>query len=76
MRDIDPLYLEMIYSVARGEETPHRLDERYPTRGRPEHRYRGDDKQALLWEVFLAVDEKRELEPWAATPPAQLANRC
>ena len=67
MKDIDPLYLEMIRCVARGEETPHRLDERYPTLGPPEHRYCGDDKQALLWEVFLAADENRPLQPWAAT---------
>jgi hypothetical protein len=71
MKDIDPLYLEMIRCVALGEETPHRLDERYPTRGMPEHRYRGGDRdgdrQALLWEVYLAAEENRPLAEWAAT---------
>jgi hypothetical protein len=66
----DPLYLEIVRRVARGEWTPHRVDERYPTRGAPEVRYRGGardgDKQALLWEAYLAADENRPLQPWAA----------
>jgi len=79
MKDIDALYLEMIRCVARGEGTPHRLDERYPTRGTPEHRYRGGerdgDRQALLWEVYLAADESRPLEEWAATAIRSLMTR-
>jgi hypothetical protein len=71
MKVIDALYLEMIRCVARGDETPHRLDERFPTRGTPEHRYRGGDRegdrQALLWEIYLAAEENRSLEEWAAT---------
>jgi hypothetical protein len=71
MKDVDSLYLEMIRCVARGEETPHRLDGRYPTLGTPEHRYRGGDRggdrQALLWEVYLAAEGGRPLEEWAAT---------
>jgi len=79
MKDVDPLYLEMIRCVARGEETPHRLDERYPTRGTPEHRYRGGhrdgDRQALLWEVYLAAEENRPVEEWAATAIRSLMTR-
>jgi hypothetical protein len=67
MKDIHPLYLEIIRCVARGEETPHRLDLRYPTEGPPEDRYRGDDRQALLWEVYLAAEGNRALAEWAAT---------
>jgi hypothetical protein len=67
MRDIDPLYLEMMQRIARGESVPWKLDERYPTEGSPEERYKAkpSDRQALLWEIFLAADEGREIEPWA-----------
>jgi hypothetical protein len=67
----DPLYLEIVDRVARGKPTPWRLDKRYPTEGTPEVRYRGGardgDRQALLWEVYLAAKEDRPLEQWAAT---------
>jgi hypothetical protein len=60
----------IVRRVARGEWTPHRVDKRYPTRGDPEVRYRGGapdgDKQALLWEAYLAAEENRPLQPWAA----------
>jgi hypothetical protein len=67
MKDIDPLYLEMMRRIARGEWVPWKLDERYPISGSPEERYnaRPSDKQALLWEVFLAADEHREIQSWA-----------
>ena len=65
------LYLEIVRRVARGLPTPWRLDKRYPTEGPPEARYRGGardgDKQALLWEVYLAAEDDRGLEPWAAS---------
>jgi hypothetical protein len=67
MRDIDPLYLEIMRRIARGEPVPWKLNERYATEGSPEQRYRTrpSDRQALLWEIFLAADEGREIEPWA-----------
>jgi len=66
-RETDPLYLELVDRVARGEPTPWRLDLRYPTEGPPEVRYRGGardgDRQALLWEVYIAATENRAVEP-------------
>jgi len=62
----DALYLELVDRVARGKPTPWRLDKRYPTEGSPEARYSGGDRQALLWEVYLAAKEDRALEQWAA----------
>ena len=69
MRDIDPLFLEIMRRIARGECecVPWRLDERYRIEGSPEERYKAKrgDRQALLWEIFLAADESREIETWA-----------
>jgi hypothetical protein len=73
------LYLEIVDRVARGKPTPWRLDKRYPTEGTPEVRYRGGardgDRQALLWEVYLAAAEDRALEQWAATAIRKLMLR-
>jgi hypothetical protein len=63
----DPLYLEIIRRVAQGKPTPWRLDERYPTLGGPEARYRGGDKQAPLWEIYLAAEAETPIPKWAAT---------
>src|SRR5262249_5255271 len=67
MRDIDPLYLEMMRRIVRGEPVPWKLDERYPIKGSPEERYNAkpSDKQALLWEIFSAADQSRKIESWA-----------
>lgn len=62
----DKLYLEIVRRVARGEPTPWRLDERYPTLGPPQDRY-PKDKQALLWEIYLAAEIGQPIPPWAAT---------
>jgi hypothetical protein len=68
MKEIDPLFLEIMRRIARGEEeSPWKLDKRYPIKGSPEERYtaKRGDKQALLWEIFLAADEGREIKSWA-----------
>src|SRR5215831_3947068 len=78
-RENDPLYLELVERVARGKPTPWRLDKRYPTEGSPEARYLGGardgDRQAPLWEVYLAAKEDRPLERWAATAIRKLMLR-
>ena len=75
----DPLYLEIVRRVAHGLPTPWRLDKRYPTEGAPKDRYRDGrrdgDKQALLWEVYLAAENDRPLEPWAAAAFRNLMRR-
>jgi hypothetical protein len=78
-RENDPLYLELVRRVARGDPSPWRLDERYPKLGPPQARYRGGardgDKQALLWEIYLAAEKDRPLEQWAATAFRELMLR-
>jgi hypothetical protein len=75
----DELYLEIVRRVARGEPTPWRLDLRYPAEGPPEVRYRNGardgDRQALLWEVYLAAAEDRALQQWAAAAIRKLMLR-
>jgi hypothetical protein len=75
----DPLYLELVDRLARGKPTPWRLDERYPTEGLPEVRYRGGDrdgdKQALLWEIYLAAEAGEPIPQWAATEFRQIMLR-
>jgi hypothetical protein len=68
------LYLEIIRRVARGEEAPWRLDERYPMLGAPEKRYKykPSDKQALLWEIYLAAESGKRIPKWAATEFQQI----
>jgi hypothetical protein len=68
----DELYLEIVRRVARGEPTPWRLDQRYPTEGLPEARYGGGDKQALLWEIYLAAEAGKRIPPWAAAEFQQI----
>lgn len=62
----DKLYLDIVRRVARGQPTPWRLDERYPMLGPPQDRY-PKDKQALLWEIYLAAEAGTPIPPWAAT---------
>src|SRR5262249_22864427 len=71
------LYLEIIRRVARGEEAPWRLDERYPMHGPPEERYKNEpsDKQALLWEIYLAAESGKPIPEWAATEFKQSMRR-
>jgi len=73
----DDLYLEIIRRVARGEETPWRLDERYQMHGPPEERYKNErsDKQALLWEIYLAAESGKPIPEWAATEFKQIMRR-
>jgi hypothetical protein len=71
----DPLYLEIIKRVARGKPTPWRLDERFPTLGSPEERFGNEDKQALLWEIYLAAEAGMPIPPWAATEFQQIMHR-
>jgi hypothetical protein len=63
--DLDRLLHSAIHRAVRGEPSPWPIHPKYPANGSFEDRFRGGDKQILLWAIDDCAQRRQRLPEWA-----------